>query len=166
MPEPKTMPDAEYLRALFCYDPATGELQWRRGAYVRQRINLSAGGRGSRYTRIGVEGRYYLAHRVIWKWMTGQDPPSDIDHVDRDGFNNRWANLRLATKTQAVWNRKLPRRVNLPCGVMTTPCGKWRARIMVDDTRKHLGTFSTVAEAAAAYEAAARELHGEFYRLT
>jgi len=34
---------------------------------------------------------------------------------------------------------------------------------MVNNVRKHLGTFATVAEAAAAYEAAARELHGYFY---
>jgi len=158
------LPPAEYLRQRLDYNPETGELRWKSGKQMRQRIGGPAGSRGHRYIRIEINSHRCLAHRVIWKWMTGEDPPSDIDHADRDGFNNRWTNLRLATRKQAVWNRKMPRRVDLPCGVMTAPRGKWRARIMIDGVRKHLGTFSTVAEAAAAYEAAARELHGDFYR--
>lgn len=164
MPKPKPMPPAATLRARLDYNPETGELRWKsRTPHMRPCIGTPAGSRGARYMKVEIDGRFYLSHRIIWKWMTGKDPASDIDHVDRDRFNNRWSNLRQATKTQAVWNRKLPRRVNLPRGVMTAPGGRWRARIMINNVRKHIGSFSTVEEAAAAYEAAARILHGKFY---
>jgi hypothetical protein len=166
MPEPKLMPSADNLRERLDYNPETGELLWKsRIPRMKQRVGAPAGSRNTRHMRVNINGCTYLAHRIIWKWMTGEEPSSDIDHADRDCRNNQWTNLRQATKTQAVWNRKLPRRVDLPCGVMTAPRGKWRARIMINNVRKHLGTFATVAEAAAAYEAAARQLHGEFYPL-
>jgi hypothetical protein len=161
------LPAAEYLRTRLDYDPDTGELRWKSGYRMGHRIGgpagfLDVGG----YIRIGIDRHLYFAHRIIWKWMTGKEPLSDIDHIDRNRLNNRWSNLRQATKTQTVWNRELPRRINLlPCGVMPAPKGRWRARIMVNNVRKHLGTFSTVAEAAAAYEAAAKQLHGEYFRV-
>ena len=161
--KPKPLPPAKYLRERLNYLPETGELTWRRGIKAnRQRSGLPAGTRSTEYIRVMIDHFLYPAHRVIWKWMTGEDPPSDIDHRDRNGFNNRWANLRLATRTQAVWNRKLPRRRDLPCGVEPSNGGKWRARIMINDVRLHLGTFSTVEAATAAYETAANNLHGNF----
>jgi hypothetical protein len=41
---------------------------------------------------------------------------------------------------------------------------KWESAIRVNGTRKNLGRFNTKEEAAAAYQAAALELHGEFAR--
>jgi hypothetical protein len=95
--------------------------------------------------------------------MTGEEPLGDLDHKDRNGINNKWANLRLASRREAVWNRQLPRSINPHRGVFPTSKGRWRARIRINGIQHHLGTFSTVEEAAAAYEAAARRLHGEFY---
>jgi len=161
---PRPLPSAEYLRDRLDYSPETGELVWKAGRRMRRAlIGVPAGSRGAKHVRVFIDGRPCPAHRVIWKMMTGKDPPSDIDHKDRDGLNNRWSNLRLATRVEAVWNRKLPRRRNLPCGVEPSTGGKWRARIMVNDTRRHLGTFTTAEEAGAAYEKAARTLHGDFF---
>ena len=40
--------------------------------------------------------------------------------------------------------------------------GRWRATIAVNKVQRHLGRFNTIEEAAAAYDQAIRELHGEF----
>ena len=154
---PRPLPATEYLHARLKYLPETGELFWKQG----KRAGKPAGER-SKYYRIKLVGRLYMAHRIICKMMTGQEPPFDIDHKDRNRLNNRWNNLRLGTRVGAVWNRQLPRKINPHRGVFPTG-KKWRARIRIGGVQHHLGTFSTVSEAAAAYEAAACKLHGEFY---
>lgn len=88
-----------------------------------------------------------------------------IDHVDRNPANNRWANLRPATYREQTWNQRVRRKNNTSGfrGVIRSG-GRWRAGISKDGVTHHLGVFDTLGEAVAAYEAKARELHGEFYR--
>ena len=40
--------------------------------------------------------------------MTGQEPPRCIDHINGDGCDNRWANIREATAKQNCHNRAMP----------------------------------------------------------
>jgi hypothetical protein len=49
---------------------------------------------------------------------TGIDPGElEIDHIDRNPCNNRLTNLRLATRSEQLANRKRTSKVNLPKGV-------------------------------------------------
>jgi len=106
----------------------------------------------------------YLQHRIIWKLQTGKEPPPFIDHKDLNRQNNCWFNLREATKSEQNWNSGV-RKDNKSGYKGVTPSGKkWRASIGVNGAIYHIGSFSTVEEAAAAYEAEARKLHGEFWR--
>ena len=169
------MPPTDYLRACFEYDQSTGELRWKQRPPEHFKTvdackTWNAGNAGMRagktrpirYHCVTIDRVLWLSHRVIWKMVTGEDPPSDIDHKDRNGLNNRWDNLRTATRTQAVWNRQLPRKVNPYRGAYRRR-NKWYSTIMVGSVAHYLGTFSTPEEAAAAYETAARNLHGLFY---
>ena len=53
----------------------------------------------------------WFAHRLIWVWMTGEDPGDMvIDHINQDGLDNRWENLRKVTKSQN--NANSPGHVN------------------------------------------------------
>jgi hypothetical protein len=177
-PSIKLLPPVDFLRTCLDYTPETGELRWKQrprehfaNTQMWKRWNIHragtlAGTQTTKYRRINFYSGYRFlcfAHRVIWKWMTGEDPPSDIDHKDRNPLNNRWENLRLATRVQAVWNRELPRKINPHRGVFPMKEGKWRVRIRINGIQHNLGSFSSVEEAAAAYEAAAREIHGDFY---
>lgn len=90
-----------------------------------------------------------------------------VDHIDGDGLNNRRSNLRAATHTQNMRNRR-PSKVNRTGykGVEWDAKGKcWRARIRVDKSRIGLGSFDSKHDAARAYNEAAKRLHGDFARL-
>lgn len=89
------------------------------------------------------------------------------DHLDGDGLNNRRANLREATSNQNMHNRRL-NKDNLSGfkGVSWHKRdGFWQAGIRADGRSKNLGYYATAEEAARAYDAAARELHGDFATL-
>lgn len=90
-----------------------------------------------------------------------------VDHINGDGLDNRRANLREATNAQNMRNKGLYR--NNSSGFKGVSwqkeCRKWQAGIRLDGTRRHLGLFLVAEDAAAAYDEAARELHGEFARL-
>ncbi len=101
-------------------------------------------------------------HRVIM----GCRPGERVDHRDRNGLNNTRSNLRKATQSQNMQNARRYRSntTGFKGVCFFRPMGKFQARIGINNTRKFLGYFETAAEAGAAYQAAALELHGEFAR--
>lgn len=88
------------------------------------------------------------------------------DHRNGDGLDNRRSNLREATQAQNLCNRR-PRRG--PSGFKGVTWyarhSTWKAQITKAGKNYHLGYFADPAEAARAYDAAARDLHGEFASL-
>jgi len=85
-----------------------------------------------------------------------------IDHINRNGLDNRRENLRLATNRQNQGNREKLRGTSQYKGVRRcTDCNRWRASIK----SIHLGLFSSEEEAAKAYDKAAKEYYGEFAKL-
>lgn len=107
-----------------------------------------------------INGRNFLAHRVIWRMVTGDDIP-EIDHRNLNGLDNSWQNLRAASHLQNSHNRRLHRGKSLPKGV-SRHGNKYQARVTLHGKIRQLGSFSSVADAHAAYVEAARHLHGEF----
>lgn len=115
--------------------------------------------------RTTIEGRMrnIWLHRVIAQTPDGLD----TDHVDCDGLNNTRANLRIATISQNNRNQRL-RECNTSGykGVSWYKRGQqWRVQIAVNNRKKHIGYFSNIEDAAAAYKRSNVELHGEFGRL-
>jgi hypothetical protein len=88
-----------------------------------------------------------------------------IDHIDGNGLNNQKSNLRIATKQQNLWNvSKMKNNTSGYRGVSLHSSGLYRARIKIKETTHLLGYYKTPNAASAAYEKAAKEIHGEFYR--
>lgn len=102
-----------------------------------------------------------LMHREVVGAVEGQR----VDHRNRDKLDNRKENLRFCTVSQNGGNMAKhddnPSRYK---GVSHGRAGKWRARIRCGERAIQLGTFDTQEEAAAAYDAAARRLFGDFAR--
>jgi hypothetical protein len=150
------------LRELLRYSKRTGHFTWK-----VSRGNVKAGSRAGclrddGYWTIRIDGRLYLAHVLAWFWVTGEFSPHKIDHKDLDRGNNRFANLREATSAENSANREAYGKLGVK-GVYSHG-RSYRAQIRVDGKLSRLGTFPTIAAAAAAYEMAAQSAFGEFAR--
>lgn len=89
----------------------------------------------------------------------------DIDHKDGNTLNNQRFNIRPATKTENMQNRRVAKsnKVGLK-GVFQT-WNRFSAKISVNKRAVYLGSFSTAEEAAQAYDTAARTHFKSFARL-
>lgn len=156
----------EELRRILSYDPETGICRWRVDRGKKVKAGAVAGTKNALgYYMIGVGGRRYYTHRVAYALMTGEWPQHLVDHIDMNPGNNRWANIRHATKAENMQNRGMQRDNTTGAkGVWLHDDGKYRAEIIAYGVKRRLGSYATVAEASAAYEAAAKVLHGRFAR--
>ena len=158
------------LRELLLYDPMTGRFTWRvfrGGRLAGEDAGFARRRRTCAYVIVKLNYYPCLAHRLAWLYMMGAWPPAQIDHIDGDGLNNRWANLRLATISQNLQNSRLHRDSNSGFKGVSyhKASGLWRSRIGVSGSTRSLGYFSTAKEAHVAYCAAAKDHFGEFARL-
>ena len=160
----KVLPSQARLKELLDYDPLTGGLVWKSGR-GGQEAGTPAGNRlpgRNKYLQVGIDYQRCLVHRIIWVWMTGEDPGEmEIDHIDRNPLNNRWHNLRLASVSQNRTNVSVRNKTGLPKGVFPNGSG-YMARIVKDRKKHYLGQFKNPDEAHQAYCKAAADLHGEF----
>ena len=158
--------NAELAKTIWEYDATTGNLVWK----VSSGNGIYAGDKAGTITSSGYRAVAYLrkkhfVHRLAWLIITGEWPPINIDHVDGNGLNNEWSNLRLATQSQNLCNTRTRTDNDLGLkGVCRGHKGKFNAYICMKGKRKNLGTFSTAQEAKAAYDAAAQQWHGKFAR--
>lgn len=165
--QPKTDLRRDDIARHVTYDPDTGAFIWTKPTHARIAVGAIAGGKKSDgYVRILLNGRSVSAHRAAWLLMTGEWPAAQIDHINGNRSDNRWANLREADVDQNLANRPvMPSSRSLLKGVYWSPRHRrFGARIRTNGTRKFLGYFATADEASSAYEAEARERYGEFFR--
>ena len=94
--------------------------------------------------------------------MTGTWPKAEIDHIDRNGLNNRWFNLREASRSQNAGNTKTHTDNKTGFKGVCPNHKRFSAMINEGGKTKYLGTFDTPEEAHEAYMQAARDLFGEF----
>ena len=112
MSQPHPLPPIETLRELLDHDEATGTLRWK-VTLGRAKAGAVAGSkpRNRTYRVVGIEGRLWAEHRIVWALHHGTDPyPYEIDHNNRNPTDNRISNLRLATTASQNANRILPNR--------------------------------------------------------
>lgn len=146
---------AENVRDIFDYDPLSGVFKWKVRPRSRTMIGDQAGTADPKgYVAVVYKRKRYYCHRLAWLWMTGDWPPEEIDHRNRQRGDNRFANLRCATSAQ---NKQNMARAGQP-GVRFFQ-GRHVARICADGREIHLGRFRELHDAIAARVAAETRLH-------
>lgn len=160
------MNDYELFSKWLSYDSKSGDLVWRlrRGSAGAGRVVQTLDGAG--YFAVALNGKQYRVHRVAWLLHYREWPAGDIDHINGDKVDNRIENLRVCDDKTNQWNAG-PRggRCQYKGVDWHNTTGRWRARIRVGSGRRiELGYFKTAEEAAAAYDRAAEQYHGEFVR--
>jgi hypothetical protein len=111
-----------------------------------------------------VDGARHKVHRVIYALTYGVWPTGEVDHIDGDRRNNDPANLRVATRSQNMQNRKGAGSLSA-LGLMGVSsaakqnCPGYKYTITVNGKRTVKYGFATPEEAHAAYLAAKREVH-------
>jgi len=161
------------VRELLDYDPSAGALVWRersRERFSSERMwkswNSRFAGReagvvhcqpgGYRRIQVGILGEKLYAHQLAWMWMTGDPPPPEIDHDDRDGTNNAWGNLRSSTREENCKNYSMSRRNKSGVtGVFWVQrIGKWWSYIRRDGRQVTLGYYADWFDAVCARKSA------------
>jgi hypothetical protein len=92
-----------------------------------------------------------------------------IDHRNGNPFDNRRVNLRTCGPIGNAMNQRRRRnkkhsRYKGVTWIAQAVAKPWRAQIQANNEHIHLGCFASEHDAAAAYDAAAARLHGEFAR--
>lgn len=151
------------VRELVHYEPETGVLRWASKPNRRIRVGSPAGSLAFGYVVINIDGETYRAHRLAFLFMTGRFPTMDVDHINGNRADNRWVNLREASRELNMQNLRSTFRnksSDAPLGVTWDKSrGKWKAAIAVNGRLKNLGRFESQSEAGAVYLAAKRRLH-------
>lgn len=103
-----------------------------------------------------------MMHREVNKTLKNLE----TDHIDGNKINNQKNNLRSALKVQNQGNRKPQKGTSKFKGVCWNKENKnWRAGIRVNKKSKCLGSFKNEADAARAYNIAAKEYFGDFAKV-
>lgn len=105
------------------------------------------------------KSRLILLHRLVNKTPAGML----TDHINGNKLDCRRTNLRTATMSQNVANRKAPnvKKTSFFKGVFWRR-NRWLACIKKNGVKQWLGSFSKESDAAIAYNNAATRLFGEF----
>jgi hypothetical protein len=152
------------VKDVFEYNPDTGSLLRKKHKCLNLR-GVEAGwrhkGYKTDYIRVRVDGEVHFAHRLIWLYMTGVWPRV-VDHIDRDGLNNRWDNLRDTDSSGNGHNRGP--NTNSKSGVLgvhyLAVSGRWRAYITHDWQQENLGCFDNLFDAVCARKSAENHVGG------
>jgi hypothetical protein len=116
------------------------------------------------YVNIMVAGKMYVAQRLAWFLMNRRWPEGMVDHINRNPKDNRWCNLRLATRSQNGMNRTAP--INNTSGrkgvCWCKRNSKWFAYIMLNQKQKSLGYYENIGEAIKVREAAEKQAFESF----
>ncbi len=141
-------------REFFSYSMETGELLKIKERKGKTGWTHKAGQKGypKDYIKVSHKGDTFRAHRLIWVIVTGEQP-NFIDHIDGNGLNNKWENLRSVSRNQNARNKKVSKsnKTGTPDVSWAESRKKYVAKITDDShNRVYLGMFDRLEDAVTA----------------
>lgn len=153
----------ELLRTMFEYRN-DGHLIWRENFAPGARQGTVAGCFGTRrYAKIGLFGKSYSLHRLVFLWHHGW-LPIKVDHANLNKRDNRVENLRPASHSQNTHNvgKSKANKSGVKGVCWHKRDKKWAAYCNVGKVHYNLGYFDALTDAEAAVKAFREQHHGEF----
>jgi len=147
-----TKEEKKLIRKHLAYDAKTGIITWIKKTSNQSRVKVGdeAGylNTGHGYRSIKFKDRQYQGHRLAFVLMY-EKIPEEVDHINHNKTDNRWANLRPATHKINGQNQSM--KVNNKSG-FTGVCwdktkSKWVSNITVKGKQKNLGVFDDLQDA-------------------
>lgn len=135
------------LREILHYDPKTGIFTFVKGRRKGKIAGAQHDARG--LLKVSIDNRRHLLHRLAWLWMTGAPPRWNVEHINGDRSDNRWANLRQGERDLKLEHRAPLREPTGIKGVWQVE-GRFEAMVKVAGVTMNLGGFATTEEAAEA----------------
>lgn len=156
----------EELKTLLHYNLQTGVFTWLAARNSGRNGQIAGTRRLDGYWMIMLKRTHHFAHRLAFLYMTGAMPRGEVDHINGERADNKWANLRDCTREQNRKNLRLYKSstTGVPGVSWHKHRGKWHARIGKDGKRISLGYFAEIDAAIAARREATRVVFGEFAR--
>lgn len=113
-----------------------------------------------------TNNKYKTRHVYMHRFLLNPPRNKIVDHINRNGLDNRRANLRICTYTQNNGNFFMGvRNKSGYKGVSWHKAtNKWRATLLYKGEQQYLGIYDDKLEAAKAYNEAAIKYFGEFAR--
>lgn len=166
----------DLVRQIVDYDKNTGVFTWKRRPFEHFKTKRAFATYNSRfagrpagtkhickkndtntYLRIKIGDRPRPAHRLVFLWMYNRWPEEQVDHINRNGLDNRLCNLREVTPRENMRNKRLYKNNSTgECGV-TVFQGSYVASIAVGGKNIYLGSFQDIRLAKAARDKAISE---------
>jgi len=157
----------KYLKECFDYNPETGALIWKqrpkkhfkRNTMNKRLVGKPAGAiektKHNEYLKTRLIGKSFWVHRLIWIMKTGE-MPNEIDHVDGNGLNNKWTNLRNVDGLEN--SKNLPLNKLNTSGLMGVSFSKSRSKfeayISINNKKINLGRHNCFFQACCARKSA------------
>ena len=131
------------LKSILHYNPVTGNFRWKKNNKIAGWVDHTL---HTDYIRINIGKKKYRVHRLAFLYMTGEFPIGDIDHIDADGLNNKWYNLRSVSRSTNRRNSAISN--NNTSGITGV---NWHKRLMKWEVRicgKRIGCANNLFDAA------------------
>ena len=141
------------LKDILDYNPDTGVFRWKVSASSRAMAGYVAGALDhDGYVNIMYKYKLYKAHRLAFLYMGGYFPEYDVDHKNGIVNDNRWSNLRHASRSCNLQNQKisLNNKSGFPGVGWNKHSKKWWTRIHIKGKSICLGYYDSALEAALA----------------
>lgn len=152
------------LKEVLRYCPVTGKFSWKTQSSRRVNVGDEAGVSSNGYVRIRIDGKLYAAHRLAWLYILGVWPSHEIDHENRIKSDNRWINLRNATRGQNGSNRSTFKssRSGIKNVTWVSRDKRWRVAVRKDGVLHEGGFYDRIEDAEIAANQLRERLHGRF----
>jgi len=147
------------LKEFLHYDPDTGIFTRIKTVGCVSKGSVAGWVNTHGYLQTRIDKQYYLLSRLAFLYMEGMFPAEFVDHENHKRQDNRWINLRHASRTDNSRNyTKRKDNTSGHVGVSWYPrYQQWLARISHNGKRICLGYYDTKEKAMAARRSASEE---------